>query len=85
MDYKDYYATLEVAKDASKSEIQKAYRKLARKFHPDVNKDAGAEAKFKEINEAHEVLKDPDKRSYLARLSGSCPSVYRSRAIGLTV
>ena len=62
MDYKDYYATLGVKKDASQEEIQKAYRKLARKYHPDVNKDSDAEVKFKEIGEAYEVLKDPDKR-----------------------
>lgn len=62
MDYKDYYATLSVKKDASQDEIQKAYKKLARKFHPDVNKDPQAEVKFKEIGEAYEVLKDPDKR-----------------------
>ena len=62
MDYKDYYATLGVKKDASQDEIQKAYKKLARKFHPDVNKDAQAEVKFKEIGEAYEALKDPDRR-----------------------
>lgn len=62
MDYKDYYAVLGVPKSASQDDIQKAYRKLARKFHPDVNKDAGAEARFKEISEAKEVLTDPEKR-----------------------
>lgn len=62
MEYQDYYKILGVSKDASKEEIQRAYRKLARKYHPDVNKDASAEDKFKEINEAHEVLKDPEKR-----------------------
>lgn len=63
MDYKDYYSTLGVSKSATKTDIQKAYRKLARKYHPDVNKKKGAEARFKEINEAHEVLKDPEKRA----------------------
>jgi curved DNA-binding protein len=62
LEYKDYYATLGVKKDASQDEIQKAYRKLARKYHPDVNKDAGAEARFKDIGEAYEVLKDTEKR-----------------------
>jgi curved DNA-binding protein len=62
LDYKDYYATLGVKKDTPQDEIQKAYKKLARKFHPDVNKDPQAEVKFKEIGEAYEVLKDPDKR-----------------------
>ncbi len=62
MEFKDYYATLGVGKDAAKDEIQKAYRKLARKYHPDVNKDPAAEVRFKEIGEAYEVLKDADKR-----------------------
>lgn len=62
MDYKDYYETLKVKKDSSQEEIQKAYRKLARKFHPDVNKSPDAEKKFKEIGEAYEVLRDPEKR-----------------------
>src|SRR5438477_3190007 len=62
VEYKDYYKTLGVPKNASTDDIKKAYRKLARQYHPDVNKKADAERRFKEINEAHEVLSDPDKR-----------------------
>jgi len=62
MKYKDYYEILGVKKDASESEIKSAYRKLARKYHPDVNKEKGAEEKFKDINEAYEVLGDKQKR-----------------------
>src|SRR5919108_2732180 len=62
VEYKDYYKTLGVSKNASTEEIKKAYRKLARQYHPDVNKTAGAEKRFKEINEANEVLSDPAKR-----------------------
>jgi curved DNA-binding protein len=71
LDYKDYYATLGVKKDASQDDIQKSYRKLARKFHPDVNKDPQAEVKFKEIGEAYEVLKDPDKRKRYDQLGSN--------------
>src|SRR6266496_6708955 len=62
MDFKDYYSSLGVAKTASQKEIKAAYRKLARKHHPDVNQDKSSEGRFKEINEAYEVLGDPDKR-----------------------
>ncbi|MCT0206768.1 DnaJ C-terminal domain-containing protein [Synechococcus sp. CS-1332] len=62
MKFKDYYATLEVERSASAEEIKKAYRKLARKYHPDVAKEAGAEDKFKEISEAYQTLSDPEKR-----------------------
>ena len=62
MQYKDYYKILGVSRDAKPDEIRKAYRKLAKQYHPDVNKEPGAEEKYKEINEAYEVLKDPAKR-----------------------
>ena len=62
MEYKDYYKSLGIDRNASQDEIKKAFRKLARKYHPDVNKDHNAEEKFKEINEANAVLSDPDKR-----------------------
>lgn len=62
MEYKDYYKVLGVARDAAQDEIKRAYRKLARKYHPDVSKEPDAEEKFKEVAEAYEVLKDPEKR-----------------------
>lgn len=63
MKYKDYYEILGVPRNASSEDIKKAYRKLARKYHPDVNKSPGAENKFKDINEANEVLSDTEKRN----------------------
>lgn len=62
MEFKDYYATLGVEPSAGDAEIKTAYRRLARKYHPDVSKEAGAEDKFKAINEAYEALRDPAKR-----------------------
>ncbi|CAA2968261.1 chaperone dnaJ A6, chloroplastic-like [Olea europaea subsp. europaea] len=64
---RDYYTVLGVSKNASKSEIKSAYRKLARNYHPDVNKEPGAEEKFKEISNAYEVLSDDEKRSIYDR------------------
>jgi curved DNA-binding protein len=63
MEYKDYYKTMGVGRDATQDEIKRAYRKLARKYHPDVSQEADAEQKFKEVGEANEVLKDPEKRA----------------------
>jgi curved DNA-binding protein len=63
MRYKDYYQVMGVPRTASQEEIKRAYRKLARKYHPDVSKEKDAEEKFKELQEAHEVLKDPEKRA----------------------
>ena len=63
MEYKDYYKIMAVAKTATQDEIKRAYRKLARKYHPDVSKEKNAEEKFKELGEAYEVLKDPEKRA----------------------
>jgi curved DNA-binding protein len=63
LDFKYYYATLGVARDATAEDIKKAFRKLARKYHPDVSKEKDAEARMKEVNEAYTVLSDPEKRA----------------------
>jgi curved DNA-binding protein len=68
MQYKDYYKIMGLSRAASQDEIKRAYRKLARKYHPDVSKEKDAEAKFKELGEAYEVLQDPQKRAAYDRL-----------------
>ena len=74
MEYRDYYKVLGVARGASADEVKRAYRKLARKFHPDVSKEKNAEAHFKEVQEAYEVLKDPQKRAAYDQLGNDFQS-----------
>ncbi|MCX7099581.1 MAG: DnaJ domain-containing protein [Methylococcales bacterium] len=71
MQYKDYYEIMALARDASAADIKRAYRKLARKYHPDVSKEDDAEAKFKALGEAYEVLKDPEKRAAYDQLGAN--------------
>lgn len=71
MEYKDYYKILGVERDASEADIKKAYRRLARKYHPDVSKEKDAEQRFKEIGEAYEVLKDSQKRQSYDQLGAN--------------
>ncbi|MCO7126344.1 molecular chaperone DnaJ [Sporolactobacillus shoreicorticis] len=74
MSKRDYYEILGVSKDASKEEIKKAFRKLARKYHPDVNKDADAPEKFKEVSKAYETLSDPQKRAQYDQFGEADPN-----------
>jgi curved DNA-binding protein len=71
VDFKDYYKIMGVKRDATQDHIKRSYRKLARKYHPDVSKHADAEARFKEVGEAYEVLKDPEKRAAYDQLGAN--------------
>jgi curved DNA-binding protein len=70
-EYKDYYKIMGVARDVGQDELKRVYRRLARKYHPDVSKEANAEARFKEVQEAYEVLKDPQKRAAYDQLGSN--------------
>lgn len=74
MEFKDYYKIMGVARDATQDEIKRTYRKLARKYHPDVSKETDAEARFKELGEAYEVLKDAEKRAAYDQLGANYKS-----------
>ncbi len=74
MEYRDYYKILGVARTAAAEDIKKSYRRLARKYHPDVSKEKDAEQKFKEVQEAYEVLKDPEKRAAYDQLGSEWKS-----------
>lgn len=74
VDFKDYYKVMGLERDASEADVKRAYRKLARKFHPDVSKEADAETRFKELGEAYAVLKDPEKRAAYDQLGANWKS-----------
>src|SRR5215469_2637485 len=74
MEYRDYYKILGVQRTATADEVKTAYRRLARKFHPDVSKEKNAEERFKEVQEAYEVLKDPEKRAAYDQLGADWKS-----------
>lgn len=74
MEFKDYYRIMGGKRDATQDEIKRAYRMLARKYHPDVSKEADAEVRFKELGEAYEVLKDPEKRASYDQLGANWKS-----------
>src|SRR5438270_9710945 len=84
MEFQDYYAVLGVPRTADEKQIKSAYRKLARKYHPDVNKDAGAEEQFKRVSEAYEVLSDTEKRAQYDKYGQAWQQFQRNGGQGAT-
>ena len=82
MAYKDYYQVLEIPRTASEEDVKQAYRRLARKYHPDVSKEKDAEQRFKDLNEAHDVLKDPKKRALYDQYGEAWKAVAEGHAPG---
>ncbi|MHB8647563.1 MAG: DnaJ domain-containing protein, partial [Thermomicrobiales bacterium] len=84
MEFQDYYAVLGVPRTADEKQIKSAYRKLARKYHPDVNKETGAEEQFKRVSEAYEVLSDAEKRAQYDRYGQAWQQYQRNGGSGPT-
>lgn len=84
MEFQDYYAVLGVPRTADEKQIKSAYRKLARKYHPDVNKDAGAEDQFKRVSEAYEALSDSEKRAQYDKYGQAWQQYQRNGGPGTT-
>src|SRR5260221_647918 len=82
---RDYYEILGVNRDASEDDVRRAFRRLARQYHPDVNRDEGASARFKEINEAYEVLSDAEKRQMYDRFGHNGPQGFAGAGAGQIV
>ena len=84
MEFQDYYAVLGISRTADEKQIKSAYRKQARKYHPDVNKDAGAEEQFKRVSEAYEVLSDTEKRAQYDKYGQAWQQYQRNGGQGAT-
>src|SRR5687768_15680357 len=82
---RDYYEVLGVARDASEDDVRRAFRRLARQYHPDVNREDGADARFKEVNEAYEVLSDREKRQIYDRFGHAGAQGFAAGGVGFGI